>query len=68
MKKCYICSKKTCFLIGKNISLREVYYTQYGALIRSSDLEKCLLKKLKIDNDFINLAIKVNIGFLEVKK
>lgn len=50
MEKCYICGEETRFLMGTGTNLRAAYCAKCGASLRRSDLVKCLLEELGIDD------------------
>lgn len=50
MEKCYVCGEKTRFLMGNRTSLRAAYCGNCGAALRCSDLVKCFLEELEIEN------------------
>ena len=54
MEKCYICGEETHFLVGKSTNLKASSCAKCGSALRCSDLVKCLLEELEIENGILS--------------
>ena len=50
MEKCYICGEETRFLMGRATNLKASSCAKCGAALRCSDLVRCLLEELELEN------------------
>lgn len=66
MEKCYICGEETRFLMGRATNLKASSCAKCGAILRRSDLVRCLLEELEIENGKLSdiAALKSQLSIL----